>query len=107
MILPWLTTEYAGQTLDYIGTDDPENPYTIKTFNYDMKPFYEYPHEVKYVFNSRGYRDEEWPDDDKLQDAIQQKEIEDLARLKSLQLKNEKKEIAKQFCIFLISLLKN
>ena len=70
MILPWLTTEYAGQTLDYIGTDDPENPYTIKTFNYDMKPFYEYPHEVKYVFNSRGYRDEEWPDDDKLQDAI-------------------------------------
>lgn len=70
MILPWLTTEYAGQTIDYIGTDDPENPYTIKTFNFDMKPFYEYPHEVKYVFNSRGYRDEEWPEDDKLKDAI-------------------------------------
>lgn len=70
MILPWLKTEYAGQTLDYIGTDDPENPYTIKTFNFDMKPFFEYPYEVKYKFNSRGFRDEEWPDDDKLRDAV-------------------------------------
>jgi len=35
-----------------------------------MKPYFEYPYEVKYKFNSRGFRDEEWPEDDKLRDAI-------------------------------------
>ena len=36
----------------------------------DKKWFKNYPHEVTYNYNSRGFRDSEWPDDHELADAI-------------------------------------
>ena len=37
----------------------------------DKKHFKNYPHTIKYVYNSRGFRDTEWPDSIKeLQNAI-------------------------------------
>lgn len=35
-----------------------------------LKHFSEYPHQIEYQFNSRGFRDLEWPDEDSLKDAI-------------------------------------
>lgn len=46
------------------GIDSPE-------FCHDKTWFYKYPHDVEYHYNSRGFRDAEWPTDpDDLKDAI-------------------------------------
>lgn len=57
MILPdlWLPSR-AGLTLTYCGMDSPDkciNPVWFKR----------YPHSIQYHYNSRGFRDQEWPQD--------------------------------------------
>lgn len=44
----------ANQTWPYSGFDDPKNAS-------DPAAFHSYPYEVSYEFNSRGFRDQEWP----------------------------------------------
>lgn len=58
MILPDLTIpSRANQNRKHIGIDRPEHP-KIK----DPAWFETYPHAVEYCYNSRGFRDQEWPD---------------------------------------------
>jgi hypothetical protein len=55
MILPEITVpELVGLTQDYYATDNPKRVYNHKHFR-------NYPHKVDYCFNSRGFRDSEWP----------------------------------------------
>lgn len=65
MILPNLcVASRANQHWTYSGIDSPE-------YCQDSKFFDQYPHEVRYDYNSRGYRDHEWPDDhQQLKDSI-------------------------------------
>lgn len=52
------------QHWDYSGLDSPES-------NFDKKKFWHYPYDISYDYNSRGFRDVEWPLDNKsLSDAI-------------------------------------
>jgi hypothetical protein len=46
----------AGKTLDQSGMDSPDRCM-------DLAHFKLYPHPVQYVYNSRGFRDAEWPSD--------------------------------------------
>ena len=46
----------ANQTWPYSGFDSPENAV-------DLAAFENYAHPVQYKFNSRGFRDQEWPAD--------------------------------------------
>lgn len=46
----------AGKQCDYSGMDSPEKCL-------DPEYFAEYPHPVHYSYNSRGFRDTEWPND--------------------------------------------
>lgn len=56
MILPdFVIPSLTNQHVDYRGRD------TIETCN-DLKHFNSYPHKIEYFFNSRGFRDAEWPD---------------------------------------------
>jgi hypothetical protein len=56
MILPdFVLTSRANQCWSYSGMDSPE----LCT---DVQHFESYPHKVQYVYNSRGYRDREWPE---------------------------------------------
>lgn len=55
MILPdFLIPSRANQAWQYSGIDSPENCL-------DKKHFDSYPHDVIYQYNSRGFRDAEWP----------------------------------------------
>lgn len=55
MILPdFALASRANQRWQYSGIDSPENCF-------DKKHFESYPHDIEYLFNSRGYRDQEWP----------------------------------------------
>lgn len=57
-------TSRAGQRYLHTGIDSPEHCI-------DPEHFAQYPHDVQYVFNSRGFRDSEWPNDlEQLQQAI-------------------------------------
>jgi hypothetical protein len=54
----------VNQTWSYSGIDSLEHCM-------DKKHFKSYPHEISYNYNSRGFRDTEWPDDlEKLKDAV-------------------------------------
>jgi len=56
--------ELSGHTSDYYSVDSPELCPNIAHFR-------AYPHDISYRFNSRGFRDQEWPMDiNKLKDAI-------------------------------------
>jgi hypothetical protein len=48
--------ELAGQHTDYYSADSPELCSNIQHFR-------AYPHHIDYKFNSRGFRDQEWPQD--------------------------------------------
>lgn len=62
MILPDFTIHSRiNQTWEYSGIDSPDSCL-------DTKHFKSYPYSVSYQYNSRGYRDHEWPDD--LQRAV-------------------------------------
>lgn len=65
MILPdYILRSRMNQHWDHSGIDSLENCLNKKHFE-------EYPHKVSYVYNSRGFRDAEWPEDhDQLQNAI-------------------------------------
>lgn len=65
MILPdFVLRTRANQCWDQSGIDSLE-----KCF--DQQHFLQYPHPVSYVYNSRGFRDSEWPDHvDQLKNAI-------------------------------------
>jgi len=55
MILPDLTIpSRINQRLKYSGIDTLE-------WCYDQEHFLNYPHSIEYVYNSRGFRDKEWP----------------------------------------------
>lgn len=57
MILPDLCLpSRAGQIWQYTGIDSPEHCE-------DQEHFVQYPHSVEYRYNSRGFRDQEWPQD--------------------------------------------
>jgi hypothetical protein len=59
-IIPRLASQYSK----YSGIDSPENCF-------DLKHFRQYPVDVSYQYNSRGYRDQEWPTSlEELQEAI-------------------------------------
>lgn len=45
----------AGQSHKYFGIDSPK-------FCNDLEHFNNYPHKIDYQYNSRGFRDAEWPD---------------------------------------------
>jgi hypothetical protein len=54
----------ANQIWEYSGIDSPESCR-------DKKHFKSYPYQVEYRYNSRGFRDAEWPEDiDELKNAI-------------------------------------
>ncbi len=56
MILPHLTVpDRINSKLTYCGTDSLE-------YCFNKKHFKSYPFSVDYVYNSRGFRDNEWPD---------------------------------------------
>ena len=62
MILPDFTiSSKINQNWAYSGMDSPD-------LCLDSKHFKSYPYSVSYQYNSRGYRDHEWPDD--LQNAV-------------------------------------
>jgi hypothetical protein len=65
MILPdFVLPIRANAQWDYSGMDDPN-------FCLDPKHFKRYPYSVQYNFNSRGYRDAEWPQSlEELRNAI-------------------------------------
>ena len=64
MILPtFILKSRQNQTWQYSGMDSYKRCL-------DKKHFSEYPYKVSYNYNSRGFRDDEWPNDDKLQDCI-------------------------------------
>lgn len=63
-----LLTHYANQTFLTSGMDSPEEQLR-RAGSTDW--FNNYPHEVVYNYNSRGYRDSEWPDSiDELKSSI-------------------------------------
>lgn len=53
----------ANKTWEYSGIDSYTNCLNKEHFN-------QYPHKISYDYSSRGFRDNEWPDDDELQDCI-------------------------------------
>jgi hypothetical protein len=65
MILPdFVLPSRVNQTWSYSGMDSLESCL-------DKKYFASYPHDISYNYNSRGFRDDEWPNDLKeLQSAI-------------------------------------
>jgi hypothetical protein len=65
MILPdFVLPSQINQTWQYTGIDDPDQCL-------DKKHFESYPHDITYNYNSRGFRDAEWPDNpEELQSAI-------------------------------------
>jgi hypothetical protein len=65
MILPdFILPSRIHQQWDYSGMDSIE-------LCLDKKHFLSYPHKVHYSYNSRGFRDEEWPDSiDELKNAV-------------------------------------
>lgn len=57
MILPnFILRQTANQQFKHSGIDSPKDCL-------DKKHFENYPYKVDYQYNSRGYRDQEWPDD--------------------------------------------
>ena len=57
MILPgFVLPSRIGQIDQYSGIDSPKHCV-------DQAHFKSYPHAIEYRYNSRGYRDQEWPDD--------------------------------------------
>jgi hypothetical protein len=55
MILPdFILPSRVNQRWQYSGIDSPENCN-------DKQYFQSYPHAIEYCYNSRGYRDQEWP----------------------------------------------
>ena len=65
MILPdFVLHSRANQTWSYSGIDDPDRCM-------DKKHFESYPHDITYQYNSRGFRDSEWPNNvEELRSAI-------------------------------------
>lgn len=65
MILPdFVLTSRQNQVWKESGMDSLKNCI-------DKQHFKSYPHQIEYRYNTRGFRDQEWPDDiDKLQNAI-------------------------------------
>jgi hypothetical protein len=56
MILPdFVLSSRINQTLRHSGIDSPD-------LCLDKTHFENYPHEISYQYNSRGFRDDEWPD---------------------------------------------
>jgi hypothetical protein len=47
----------------YLGCDDPTSGSLQKAYNYDLTEYHNYPFNIHYKFNSRGFRDKEWPAD--------------------------------------------
>lgn len=56
MLPDFVLPSRAGQQLEQTGIDSVE-------FCQDPEWFQQYPHAVSYVYNSRGFRDQEWPQD--------------------------------------------
>ena len=64
MILPdFILPSRINQQWEYSGIDSPEKCL-------DKLHFARYPHKITYNYNSRGFRDQEWPSDHELQQAI-------------------------------------
>ena len=65
MILPdFALSSRANQRWQYSGIDSPEHCFNKKHFK-------SYPYDIEYLFNSRGFRDQEWPTElDKLKRAV-------------------------------------
>jgi hypothetical protein len=65
MILHDIFLEYnAFQQYQYTGIDSPDECR-------DKEFFLQYPHKISYIYNSRGFRDKEWPESlEELRDAI-------------------------------------
>lgn len=53
----------AGRSYKFSGLDS-------RSECFDVKHFDAYPHPVQYDFNSRGFRDHEWPNVDELESAV-------------------------------------
>ena len=52
---------FINQTVDYLGCDNPDSPGLKQIYNNDLTDYFNYPYKVNYKFNSRGFRDNEWP----------------------------------------------
>lgn len=65
MILPdFVLNSRVNKSWEYFGTDSPEHCLNKEYFQ-------RYPHKVSYNYNSRGFRDKEWPESiDELKNAI-------------------------------------
>ena len=66
MILPdFILHSRVDARWDYSGSDSPG------PWNVNKKYFKNYPYPIEYVYNSRGFRDAEWPESvDELRNAI-------------------------------------
>jgi len=64
ILLDLILPSRVNQRWQYSGIDSPEHCL-------DRKHFKNYPHKIEYVYNSRGFRDSEWPESlQELQSAI-------------------------------------
>jgi len=68
-VLPDLKLQFkANQCWQYSGGDTPER---FQKTREDKQRFSDYPYKIEYKYNSRGFRDAEWPDSlDELKNAI-------------------------------------
>jgi hypothetical protein len=63
MILPEIKVdEFVNKSYDFLATDNVNNPTLLKNYKNDLTEYHQYPDKVRYEFNSRGFRDDEWPE---------------------------------------------
>ena len=54
---------YINRDQPYLGCDDPNRNSLQEVYSYDLRDYHDYPFNIQYKFNSRGFRDKEWPID--------------------------------------------
>lgn len=54
---------YINKNMEYLGTDNPNSNHIKEVFNNDLTQYFNHPYKISYNFNSRGFRDTEWPVD--------------------------------------------
>ena len=55
---------FINENMQYLGCDNPNSQSLQDAFDNDMTRYFSYPYDISYIFNSRGFRDSEWPTED-------------------------------------------